>query len=925
MSRTPFYIKSVFVVLFLCFSIFQINSTVSKKVLINEFLALNSEGLKDEDGDNSDWIELYNPGETTVDLTGWYLTDDENDLHKWSFPSVSIGAGEYMVIFASGKDRKNEKSKLHTSFKLSGGGEYLALVESDSDVISYEYAPYFPAQQTDMSYGIYMNQNTYFKTPTPGAGNSMGTQVMSPVFSKPRGFYDTSFEVSLSVPDQNAIIYYTTDGTRPDAVKGIKYTSPVQIVTTTPLSAIAIIDGVSSPVVSNTYLFVKDIVNQPALPKGYPDRWGTLSLGLGNYPTGTRAPADYEMDPEICNNERYVGLMDDALLSLPSVSIVTNPGNIFSYSISPDTGGIYIYTGNVPYDELNINNGKGSTTLGENWERPASVEYFNPTDNKDFQINCGLRLHGGNSRLTFNSPKHSFTLSFRKEYGNSKLNYDLFDYKKSVEKFDDLILRASYNLSWFKIQGGYSTCTMAQYIIDPFARRTLLDMGQPAPHSKFVHLYLNGLYWGLYEIAEKINKDFAENYSGGDASEYDVFNDDINTSKWTKGWVDGDMASFNSLKNLYTQSNPYSSIVSGKLLNMSNFIDYMLMNYYIGNTDWDENNWFIYRNRVNPNEGFQFTCWDAETSMQNVNENKVAYIKGLPTKLFNNLLNNSDFKLLVADRIQKHFFNEGSLSASSSIKRYEKLAQSIDTALIGESARWGDYCKDVSLTDKTTKVPYNLFDHWFPTINEMKTSYLPKRSNIVFNQLKNAGLFSYIDAPVYNSLGGELNEPFDLTISANAGTIYYTTDGNDPRTSVSSVVSPYAKIYGSPLHVVGSGTVKARAKNGAEWSPLAEVTFTGKDTANFVTANPDINLNAGNIISDVYCLNSNIYYTIPDNGYVRIDIYSTDGRLVSTIQNGYLNAGQNKSEFMTAGGNRMYIYKINYSGQIVSGKLFVNK
>lgn len=912
MSRTPFCNKYIYVLLFLCTSIFQINSTVSKKVLINEFLALNSEGLKDEDGDNSDWLELYNPGETTVDLTGWYLTDDEKDLHKWLFPSISIGAGEYMVIFASGKDRKAIKDKLHTNFKLSGGGEYLALVEADSDVISYEYAPYFPAQQTDMSYGIYMNQHTYFKTPTPGSGNSMGTQVMSPVFSKPRGFYDAPFEVSLSVPDQNAVIYYTTDGTRPDAIKGIKYTSPIQIVTTTPLSAIAIIDGVSSSVVSNTYLFIKDIVNQPSNPKGYPAGWGKLQLKLGIYDAGKRAPADYAMDPDITNSVEYKGLMDDALKSIPTLSIVTNPGYLFSYSIDPDTGGIYIYTGDVvKTDSLYTNN----TKMGADWERPASVEFFNTPDNDGFQINCGLRIHGGNGRKAYNTPKHSFRLSFRSEYGMSKLNYDLFEEKKAAKRFDHLVVRAPMNFSW--LHNNVEQRTKAQYVHDRFSKSLQLNMGQISSHEKFMHVYINGLYWGVYSFAEKINNDFIAEYTVGDDEQFDVVNDD-----WSalNAAVDGNLTAFKSMKN-YSGSSNYAKLVSEKLLDCVNYIDYMIMNYYIGNQDWDGNNWFAARNRVTPENGFRYFSWDAETCLKDVNYNLVTVVDKELTKMFSDLSKNADFKLLVADRIQKHFFNGGALTKEKTSELYDLLSSKIDTAMIAESARWGDYRKDFALDGNIT---YTYNNHWAPRKEYLMSTYFTQRTDIVYNQFKSAGYIPATKAPFYNSLGGELNEPFDLTISANTGTIYYTTDGNDPRTSITSAVSPFAKIYASPLHVVGSGTVKARAKNGAEWSPLAEVSFIGKDTTNFVTGNPNVNLYDGKVIGDVYCVNSNIYYTIPENGNVRIDIYSVDGRLVSTIQNGYLNSGQNKSEFISAGVNRMFIYKINYNGQIVSGKLFVN-
>ncbi|MFI4860436.1 MAG: CotH kinase family protein, partial [Phycisphaerales bacterium JB063] len=126
--------------------------------LITEFLASNSDGLEDEDGDSSDWLEIYNAGDTALDLNGWHLTDKADNLTEWTFPAVSLEPGEYLVVFASNKDRADaDGTELHTNFAIGAGGEYLALVEADGTTIAYEYAPEFPAQTTDISYGIAMD------------------------------------------------------------------------------------------------------------------------------------------------------------------------------------------------------------------------------------------------------------------------------------------------------------------------------------------------------------------------------------------------------------------------------------------------------------------------------------------------------------------------------------------------------------------------------------------------------------------------------------------------------------------------------------------------------------------------------------------------------------------------------------------------
>lgn len=175
-------------VLTLVLGLFQVNllATGSHRLLITEFLALNGQNVKDEDGEHADWIELYNPGETAVNLSGWSLTDKKDEPHQWVFPALTLNPGDYLLVYASGKDKRVVGSPLHTNFKLAGGGEYLALLEPDSGLVAHAYDP-FPAQQTDVSYGLYLNQPTYFRTPTPGEGNTLGTQVQAPRVLRSQG------------------------------------------------------------------------------------------------------------------------------------------------------------------------------------------------------------------------------------------------------------------------------------------------------------------------------------------------------------------------------------------------------------------------------------------------------------------------------------------------------------------------------------------------------------------------------------------------------------------------------------------------------------------------------------------------------------------------------------------------------------------
>jgi len=123
-------------------------------VRISEFMAVNNHGLDDEDRDEQDWIELHNTGTNTVNLDGWYLTDDVDILTKWAFPKVTLAPGAYLVVFASGKDRIDPAGVLHTNFRLNRDGEYLGLVRPDGHTVASEFSPAYPIQAPDVSYGF---------------------------------------------------------------------------------------------------------------------------------------------------------------------------------------------------------------------------------------------------------------------------------------------------------------------------------------------------------------------------------------------------------------------------------------------------------------------------------------------------------------------------------------------------------------------------------------------------------------------------------------------------------------------------------------------------------------------------------------------------------------------------------------------------
>ncbi|MFM1769719.1 MAG: hypothetical protein RJA22_2248 [Verrucomicrobiota bacterium] len=139
-------------------------------LVITEFMASNTRTLPDEDGAYEDWIEIHNPGAVPVDLAGWSLTDSASDLRKWIFPATNLAAGAYTYVFASTKDRRIPGRVLHTNFRLSGSGEYLGLVRPDGTNITSQFAPVFPVQYADVSYGLQQNASTVTLVNTAATG-----------------------------------------------------------------------------------------------------------------------------------------------------------------------------------------------------------------------------------------------------------------------------------------------------------------------------------------------------------------------------------------------------------------------------------------------------------------------------------------------------------------------------------------------------------------------------------------------------------------------------------------------------------------------------------------------------------------------------------------------------------------------------------
>ena len=153
------------------------------KVRISEFVASNQSGHLDREGKAQDWLELYNDGTVEVNLGSWSLTDDASALRKWIIPDVTLPADDYLVIFASGDNRRIPEEELHTNFSLNRSGEYLALVRPDGVTVEDEFAPEYPRSLKMFLYGLSQTGQTITTVVTQGAMGRAGVPASGAEFA----------------------------------------------------------------------------------------------------------------------------------------------------------------------------------------------------------------------------------------------------------------------------------------------------------------------------------------------------------------------------------------------------------------------------------------------------------------------------------------------------------------------------------------------------------------------------------------------------------------------------------------------------------------------------------------------------------------------------------------------------------------------
>jgi len=534
-------------------------------IVINEILASNTQFLADDDGDYEDWIELYNRGSSAVNLTGFALSDDPLDSMKWIFPGIILPPDEYLVVFASGKDRTQPENLLHANFKITAEGESVVLTNPAGEVI--DQVPMM-VHTTDLAYGRMPNATGdffYLSPPTPWALNDAESfeTLLSPLeFSHPDGFYPSPFDLSISTPDPGVTIRYTTDGSEPDETSPV-FGGPFTIGT-----------RVGDP---NTISMIPTN-NNPEPGPPYYEGWQP-PLGEVFKINVIRARAFHPSAPD-GEVHTFTAMVDNNAFqkySLPVFSVATHSDNLFD-----NETGIYVA-------------GNHDNYFQDDWERPAHISFFDPVGNLQFKENVGIRLNGNTTR---SRPRKSLRIVSRAEYGSSWINYHLFP-DKEVDRFKRFILRNSGNDWDFSVfRDG-----LFQYLAKDFKVET--QYYQPAI------VFINGEYWGIHNIRDKYDDHYIQAHYGIEENELTILSDN-SVHRW--GVYEG-KAHYDSMKsfiesNNMTQLSNYQQVT--EMMDVESFIDFQLTHIFSKNTDWPGNNaifWRYHRDGFAPEEGYKDGRW----------------------------------------------------------------------------------------------------------------------------------------------------------------------------------------------------------------------------------------------------------------------------------------------------------------------------
>ncbi len=629
-------------------------------LVINEFMASNAEYLRDPDYNNYvDWVEIYNAGSSTVNLNGYYLTDDLSEPDKFEIRrNFTLDPGEFFLFWLDDEDHRN-----HTNFRLKHQGEEVGLFMPDLTLVDgLSYAD----QVADVSYGRSPDGGStwlFFQQPTPGEPNNTPglaniEQAGEALFSAEGGFYTDPFNLTITPPSANATVTYTLDGT-PPTINSPTANGPILISETSIVRARAFEAGkLDGPVVTHTYF------------------------------------------------------MDDGS-NLPIFSLVTDPDHLFD-----DMNGIYVRGNNG----VDIGCPAGTANYFQAWERPISLEFFEPDGSLGFKFNSGVEIFGFCGR-SLNIKGLDIKLDRR--YGANKLEYELFpDFY--LTEFKTFLLRPS------------SQDQVETMFRDGFVQ-TLLDGRMDIDKQAYrpAVLFINGEYWGIHNIREKLNDDYIDYHHG----ETDI---DLINNRWQVR--EGDLEAYTQLEKFIKNNDltvPENYEYVAARIDIDEYINYLIAEMYSANGDWPDNNIRFWRPRQE-NEQWRWMLFDLDKAWRDPNKRMMnVATKDYPGKewatiVFPKMIENPTFRDEWLQRMAGHM--NTTYETDRVLGILESIRGTVEPEIGRHGQRWGQPTMDT----------------WLTKVEEMRTFARERKAEMTLHLIQYFNLDGTVNLTVNTSDGGSV-------------------------------------------------------------------------------------------------------------------------------------------------------------------------
>lgn len=598
-----------------------------------------------------------------------------------------------------------------------------------------------------------------------------------PEVDVPRGLYKKPVKVSIRHEMSEAQLWYTLDGSDPTLGHAFLYEKPLKIRENTVLRVQAFLGesplGVS---VTHTYLFPMQVLTQPEVPEGWEIR------EVPTHYKGFPVRADMAMDPRVLEDPAYEKEAEQGFWDIPTVALAMAQQDFWDLTLT-------------------------------NERRIISVELLFP-DAPDENVQANCEADGTSHKLL----KRSFKLAFKKEYGAGKLESKALFRKfsplpdpEAEDDFDRLILRGGTQRSWAR--RWYPDRTA--FTRDQWYRESQLAMSGLGVHGTFVHLFVNGVYMGLYNLTERPDEHFFSSYYKGKDEDWFVYNHD--------GIVSGDETRFYFLEDSLlsrdlSRAAEYKQFT--QYVDVPLYCDYLILTWMCGMADWPDNNYYCAYQAKDAGALF-FVGWDAEVSWDdNDGGHPGAWVHGdfLPEasgysiipEIWHAAVRQPDFLMTFADRVFQHTQPGGAMTDQAQRQRWQALNAYIYRSVILESARWGDALEDSVLRTRDGS--------WKKEVARVDSMMQGNVARFI-RALQDAGY--YPEVPGLRWEGGESWSLHSLA-PMDEGSIYYRVDGGDPRLPGGSL-APQAQTYDSPVDQSFSLPLKARMKVGESWGPLLVV------------------------------------------------------------------------------------------------------